>query len=140
GNFGQANYSAAKLALVGLAQTLALEGEKRNIRVNAIAPIAGSRLTETVLPKDLVDALKPEYVSPLVAWLCHEECKENGGIFEVGGGFYGKLRWERTAGKTFKLGREIAPEALASSWEQVTDFAKTTHPANVTESMQPVIA
>ncbi|MBM4381213.1 MAG: SDR family oxidoreductase, partial [Deltaproteobacteria bacterium] len=107
GNFGQANYSAAKLGLVGLAQTLALEGEKKNIRVNAIAPIAGSRLTETVLPKEVVDALKPEYVASLVGWLCHESCEETGALFEVGGGFYGKLRWERAEGKTFKLGREI---------------------------------
>src|SRR4051812_3764686 len=140
GNFGQANYSAAKLALVGFAQTLGLEGEKKNVRVNAIAPIAGSRLTETVLPKDLIDALKPEYVSPLVAWLTHEECQENGGVFEVGGGYYAKLRWERTEGKTFKLGRDISPEALQSNWSQIVDFGKSTHPANITESMQPVMA
>ncbi len=140
GNFGQANYAMAKLGLVGLTQTLALEGDKKNVRVNAIAPIAGSRMTETVLPKDLLDALKPEYVSPIVAWLCHEDCKENGGTFEVGGGFYSKLRWERTEGRVFKLGREIAPEAIRSSWEQITDFKKSTHPATVTESLAPVLA
>ena len=78
---------------------------KKNMHVNTIAPIAGSRMTETVLPKELLDALKPEYVSPLVAWLAHESCEENGGMFEVGGGFFAKLRWERTEGKMFKLGR-----------------------------------
>ncbi len=140
GNFGQANYSAAKLALVGLTQTLALEGDKKNIKVNVIAPIAGSRMTETVLPKELIDALKPEYVSPLVAWLTHESCTENGGIFEVGGGYYGKLRWERTEGRLFKLGREITPEQLQNNWEQITDFKKSTHPANVTESLTPVLS
>src|SRR5262249_33838773 len=109
GNFGQANYSMAKLGLLGLANTLAHEGRKRNVLVNTIAPIAGSRLTETVLPKELIDALRPEYVSPLVAWLCHESCEETGGLFEVGGGFFAKLRWQRAQGKTFRLGRAITP-------------------------------
>ena len=98
GNFGQANYSMAKLGLHGFAQTLALEGKKKGVHVNTIAPIAGSRMTETVLPPDVIAALKPEFVSPLVAWLCHESCEENGGLFEVGGGFIGKLRWERAEG------------------------------------------
>lgn len=139
GNFGQANYSSAKLGLVGFAQTLALEGKKRNVLVNAIAPIAGSRLTETVLPKELIDALRPEYVSPLVAYLCHSSCAENGGLFEVGGGFFGKLRWERAEGKLCRLGRTITPEAIAASWGAISSFEKTTHPADVTSSMQPIL-
>jgi len=139
GNFGQANYSMAKLGLVGLSNTLAIEGRKRGVLVNTIAPIAGSRLTETVLPKELIDALKPEYVSPLVAYLCHESCKETGGLFEVGGGFFSKLRWQRTQGKTFKLGREITPEALRDAWGHVVDFDKVEYPADITQSMQPVL-
>jgi len=139
GNFGQANYAMAKLGLVGLSNTLAIEGKKKNIQVNTIAPIAGSRLTETVLPKDLIDALKPEYVSPLVAYLCHENCEETGGLFEVGGGLFTKLRWERTEGKTFKLGREITPDALKASWGEIANFAKSTHPTDITTSMQPIL-
>ena len=139
GNFGQANYSTAKLGLVGLSNTLALEGRKRNIFVNAIAPVAGSRLTETVLPKELIDALKPELVSPLVAYLCHESSKETGGLFEVGGGVFNKLRWERTVGKTFKLGKPITVDSIAKAWPQITDFSKATHPPDLTTSMQPVL-
>ncbi len=140
GNFGQANYSAAKLALVGLSNTLAVEGEKKNVLVNAIAPIAASRLTETVLPKDMLENLKPEYVTPLVAWLAHDSCKENGGLYEVGGGYFGKLRWERTEGKLFKLGREISPEAVRGAWDDVTNWKKATHPGNITESLSTVMS
>ena len=139
GNFGQANYSAAKLGLAALGFTLAAEGRKYNIRVNTIAPIAGSRLTETILPKEMVDALRPEYVSPLVAWLAHESCEETGGLFEVGGGFFGKLRWERTEGKVFRGGREITPEMLAKNWSTIVDFGKATHPQDVTQALQVVM-
>jgi 3-hydroxyacyl-CoA dehydrogenase/3a,7a,12a-trihydroxy-5b-cholest-24-enoyl-CoA hydratase len=140
GNFGQANYSAAKLGLVGFSNTLAIEGEKKNVRVNAIAPIAASRLTETVMPKDMLENLKPEYVTPLVAWLAHEDCTETGGLFEVGAGFFGKLRWERAQGKTFKLGRDLTPELLQANWETVTSFTDATHPANITEALSPVMS
>jgi len=139
GNFGQSNYSMAKLGLVGLSNTLAIEGRKKNIHVNAIAPIAGSRMTETVLPPNLIEALRPEYVSPLVAFLCHEGCEETGGLFEVGGGFYAKLRWERTEGKLFRLGRPITPENIQSAWEPITSFEHVTHPGDITSSMQPIL-
>ena len=139
GNFGQANYSMAKLGIHGLAQTLALEGKKKNVLVNTIAPIAGSRMTETVLPKELIDALKPEYVTPLVAYLCHESNDETGSLFEVGGGFMGKLRWERAEGKLFKLGRDISPDQVKKAFGEITSFEKSTHPADVTSSMQPIL-
>lgn len=140
GNFGQTNYAMAKLGLVGLSNSLALEGKKRNIHVNAIAPIAGSRLTETVLPKELIVALRPELVSPLVAWLCHESCDETGGLFEVGGGLVTKLRWERTVGKSFKLSRPLTPELIRDDFRTIVDFGKSEHPSDITASMQPVLA
>ena len=139
GNFGQANYAMAKLGIHGFTQTLALEGRKRNIIVNTIAPIAGSRMTETVLPKELLDALKPEYVSALVAKLAHESMEETGGLYEVGGGFFAKLRWERSTGKTFRLGRAISPEDVDGAWKDISQFDKATHPGSVAESMQPIM-
>jgi len=140
GNFGQANYGMAKLGLVGLANTLAVEGTKRNIQVNTIAPVAGSRLTETILPPEMIEALNPAFVSPAAAWLCHESCEDNGGLFEVGGGFFAKLRWERTEGKTFRLGRAMTPETVRDAWDTVSDFSSSTHPDEVMASMAPVFA
>lgn len=90
GNFGQTNYSAMKLALVGFANSLAIEGAKLGIKVNTIAPLAGSRMTETIMPPDFVKALKPEFVTPLVAFLCHESTEQTGGVFEVGAGWISK--------------------------------------------------
>lgn len=139
GNFGQANYSAAKLGILGLAQTLALEGRKRNIFVNTIAPIAGSRLTETVLPPDVVAALQPKAVSVLVAYLCHESCTENGSLFEVGGGFFAKLRWQRAKGKIFRTGRALLPESIQKAWETITSFDEVSYPSDVTSSMAPIM-
>lgn len=139
GNFGQANYSMAKLGLVGFSNTLAIEGKKRNIVVNSIAPIAGSRMTETVLPQALLDALKPELVSPLVARLCHESNQDSGGLYEVGGGFFSKLRWERNTGKTFRLGREVSVEDVDAAWPEVQSFKSSTHPENIALSMQPIM-
>ncbi|MDP3275350.1 MAG: SDR family NAD(P)-dependent oxidoreductase [Deltaproteobacteria bacterium] len=139
GNFGQANYAMAKLGLVGFANTLAIEGKKKNVLVNTIAPIAGSRMTETVLPKELLDALEPGYVSPLVAFLAHESCEETGSLFEVGGGVMNKLRWERTVGKSFPVGRPIAIEQVKSSFAKITDFSKSTHPTTIQDSLTAVL-
>jgi NAD(P)-dependent dehydrogenase (short-subunit alcohol dehydrogenase family) len=95
GSFGQVNYSAAKLGIHGFTMALAREGEKRNIRVNTIAPLAASRMLETVMPPDVLANLKPTLVVPLVAYLTHDSCEETGSVFEVGGGFVAKLRWQR---------------------------------------------
>ena len=139
GNFGQANYSMAKLGLHGLAQTLAVEGKKRNIIVNTIAPIAGSRLTETVLPPQLIEQLKPEFVSPLVVKLCHENHLDTCGLYEVGAGWIGKLRWERTKGFGFKMGEAFSCDDVAANWDQITDFNDADHPGNTGEALQSIL-
>lgn len=139
GNFGQANYSMAKLGLHGLSQTLAMEGKKANILVNTIAPIAGSRLTETILPPALVEQLKPEFVTPLVVKLCDENSQETGGLYEVGAGWMGKLRWERSKGIGFNLNNGISAEDVNEQWDAITCFDNADHPANGQEAMMAMI-
>lgn len=140
GNFGQANYSAAKLGLLGLANTLAIEGSKYNIHCNTIAPVAGSRLTETIMPPDLVQSLKSEYVAPLVLWLCHDHCKENGGLFEVGAGWIGKLRWERSQGRIVRQKNQpMNVEAVRDQWDEICDFTDATKPSSVQESLHSIV-
>jgi len=90
GNFGQTNYSAAKMALLGFMNTLKLEGEKHNIKVNTIAPVATTRLTEDILPPDLKEKLQPEFVSPMVTYLCSEQCPVTGEVFNAGMGYYSR--------------------------------------------------
>ncbi|KAM9476273.1 peroxisomal multifunctional enzyme type 2 [Clarias gariepinus] len=140
GNFGQANYSAAKLGLLGLANTLAIEGQKYNIHCNTIAPTAGSRLTQSIMPPDLVESLKAEYVAPLVLWLCHDQCQENGGLFEVGAGWISKLRWERTLGSIVRhKNQSMSPEDVRDKWDQICDFTNATKPTTIQESMQLLV-
>lgn len=141
GNFGQANYSMAKLGLHGLAQTLAIEGRGKNILVNTIAPVAGSRMTETIMPPEIIAQLKPEYVSPLVLWLASEANQDNSGdVYEVGAGYMAKLRWERTQGLAFDLSHGISADDVAKHWPQITDFSSATHPASVQEALQDMFS
>lgn len=140
GNFGQANYSMAKLGLLGFANTLAVEGKGRDIFVNTIAPVAGSRMTATVMPPELVEAFKPEFVTPLVMYLCHESSAETGGVFEVGAGWVSKLRWQRTQGAFFPVDRALTPEDVRKAWPVINNFDNATNPTGTQEALGPLIA
>lgn len=136
GNYGQANYSAAKLALYGFGRSLAKEGQKRNVLCNVIAPLAGSRITETVMPKEVLAALKPEFVAPVVAYLCHESCQETGGLFELGAGYCAKLRVERAEGVLLRVEDDsFTPEAVAAAFPKAFDFGRTVaYPDSIGET------
>ncbi|CAF0705114.1 unnamed protein product [Brachionus calyciflorus] len=134
GNFGQANYSAAKLGLLGLSNTLSIEGQKYNIKCNTIAPVAKSRLTETVMPEEILNVLKPEFVSPLVLYLCHENTNETGSLFEVGGGWVGKLRWQKSSGAVVRNGDLMTPEDVRDNWTKITSFDVPLYHTAIAES------
>lgn len=135
GNFGQANYSAAKMGVIGLMNTLAVEGHKNNVLVNSVAPMAGSRLTQTVMPDSLLEALKPEFVAPLVLWLCSEDCEETGSLFECGAGWVGKLRWQRSQGAMLrKHNVAMTPEDVRDNWQKVTDFTEAESFTSIQEA------
>ena len=133
GSFGQCNYSAAKLAQVGFTETLAKEGAKYNILCNVIAPIAASRMTATVMPPDVLENLKPDWVVPLVAVLVHKSNIENGCIYEVGGGHVAKLRWQRAKGALLKADDSMTPGAILAKWNDVNDFSQPEYPNGVAD-------
>ena len=138
GNFGQANYSFAKRGLIGLTNTLAIEGARKGIKANVIAPVAGSRLTETILPPEVVAALKPEFVTPLVIRLCAEESEESGALFEVGAGWVSRLRWERSKGAFFDPDKALTAETIDEAWEQIGDFDDAQRPKTIQDTFAPV--
>ena len=131
GNFGQANYGAAKMGLVGFTRVLAQEGAKYNIRANAIAPVAKTRMTEDILGT-IGDSLEPRYVSPVVTYLAHETCEATGRLFSVAGGRVAEVFIAEGPGFTDK---DLSPESIAANWDAVTD--RTTY--DVPESMNAEI-
>ena len=120
GNFGQTNYAAAKLGLVGLMNTLKIEGLKDNIRVNAISPVATTRMTEDLFPEQIRNAFKPEYVTPGVLVLAHEDAP-SGEVLCAGAGSFAKAVIVETAG--LYLGDEnLTPEAIKDKWGEIGDM------------------
>jgi NAD(P)-dependent dehydrogenase (short-subunit alcohol dehydrogenase family) len=121
GNFGQTNYGAAKLALVGFMNSLKLEGQKNNIHVNAIAPVAATRMTENIMPPAIFEKLKPEYVTPGVVYLCSEEAP-TGAILTAGGGAFALARLYETEGVYLGEGG-LSVEEVRDNWARITDPA-----------------
>jgi len=132
GNFGQANYSAAKMGLVGLVNTLKLEGARYDIKVNGVAPLALTRLTEDVLPADLGERLRPELVAPLVLYLCSSYCIDSGMVLEAGAGYFGRAAVLTGSGvRLGSGGKGPSIEDIHRHWQQIESLeeVQTFHDA-----------
>jgi NAD(P)-dependent dehydrogenase (short-subunit alcohol dehydrogenase family)/putative sterol carrier protein len=140
GNFGQTNYSAAKMGLVGLMNTLKLEGEKHNIKVNTVAPIAATRLTEDILPPNLLEKLKPEYVAPLVLYLSSEQCPANGCMYNAGMGYFNRVAIVTGPGSIPEKGQETpSPDQVAAAMEQIKSMEGAAEYPHATAAFGPML-
>jgi hypothetical protein len=132
------------------------------VHVNCIAPIAGSRIMATVMPDDLMQHLLPEYVAAIVAWLCHHECPSNGAVVEAGGGWFGRLRLERSRGAFFPHAvldtvdiadraaahkpappadtLQFVPEMVRDHWDALVDFRDAPHPVSNQEAVAEIMS
>ena len=122
GTFGQANYGGAKLAVVGFMNALRLEGQKYNIMMNALAPIAATRMTDALMPAPVLEKLKPEYVSPMVAYLCSEQCQRTGDIWSAGGGTFARIEYREAAGLRID-GRAPTVEDVMENIDKIADVS-----------------
>ncbi|HLI66557.1 MAG TPA: SDR family NAD(P)-dependent oxidoreductase [Caulobacteraceae bacterium] len=121
GNFGQTNYGAAKLSLVGFMNSLKLEGQKNNVHVNTIAPVAATRMTASIMPPQIAERLKPDYVTPGVVYLCSEEAP-TGVILTAGAGVFALARIYETEGVYLGEGG-LSVEEVRDNWAKIADPA-----------------
>ncbi|MEP5569323.1 MAG: SDR family NAD(P)-dependent oxidoreductase [Halioglobus sp.] len=135
GNFGQANYAAAKMGLLGLCNTIAIEGKKYGISANTVAPWGATDMNREQMDEQLRSRVRAKQVAPLVAYLCHPDCTENGGLFEAGAGSFKKLRWERSHGLAMPTEQTPTVDDIADNWQQIIDFSSSEHPKNITEAL-----
>jgi NAD(P)-dependent dehydrogenase (short-subunit alcohol dehydrogenase family) len=122
GNFGQANYGGAKLAVVGFMNALRLEGQKYNVLVNALAPVAGTRMTASLLTPEMLARLDPAFVSPMVAYLCSEQCQRTGDIWSAGAGYFARIEYREAPGVRIN-GRAPTIEDVADNIDKIADLS-----------------
>jgi NAD(P)-dependent dehydrogenase (short-subunit alcohol dehydrogenase family) len=122
GQFGQSNYGAAKTGMLGFMNVLKQEGAKYNVMVNTIAPLAGTRLTQTVMPKEMVDQLKPDHVVPAVIYLVSNECTDSGMVIEAGGGSYNRAVMVKGPGLRPGMDELKDAEWVQDNWGAITSI------------------
>jgi len=137
---GLANYATAKAAVVSFTRTLAIEGQKYNILANTVVPSAGA-LVGLGRAHSNVDAIKEEYIAPLIGFLTSEANEETtGGLFQIAAGWVAQLRWQRTGGYGFPVNKPLTPEAVISKWSTITNFAdgRATNPSSTQEAFMQI--
>ncbi len=134
GNFGQTNYGAAKLGLVGLMHALKLEGQRYGITCNTIAPVALTRMTEGLPATSLLGEASPERVSAAVTWLASEACSLSGEVIAAGAGYFARVQIMESQGVHLPL-NQISPEAVAAHWEAMADMSQARPFASATEAL-----
>jgi len=138
GNFGQANYASAKTGMLGLTHVLNIEGAKYNINTNVIVPSAGTRMTQDVMPKEVFDTLKLEYVTPAVLYLVSEACTDRGVYINAFGGHYS--RSQIMTGKGVKYGDIPTPEQLREDWDRIMSLEGADYNTDVNTMMMKALA
>jgi NAD(P)-dependent dehydrogenase (short-subunit alcohol dehydrogenase family) len=133
GNFGQTNYGAAKMGIVGLTNCVKQEGFKYNIFANVIVPQAGTRMTATVLPPNVVEKLKPEYVAPIVGWLASDQCDVTGMMFMAGAGYYSRSAVVEGPGVFLDAENDPTMEDVAAQIETIKNLEGGREYGSVTE-------
>jgi NAD(P)-dependent dehydrogenase (short-subunit alcohol dehydrogenase family) len=123
GNFGQSNYASAKMGVVGLANVLKLEGAKQNVKTNVIVPIAGTRLTEDIVPPEIFKRMRLEFVTPAVLYMCSEQCQDSGVIINAGFGYFSRSAIMTGDGAFLSEGNKIpTPEEVMENWGRITSL------------------
>ena len=122
GNFGQTNYGSAKMAMIGLMNTLKIEGQNKNIFTNSITPVAYTRMTEGLIPEDFGKNLKPEFVTPAVMYLASDDAP-NGAIMAAGAGVFSRIFIHETMGVSLGMGEEMTPENIKANWDKISDMS-----------------